>query len=460
MNELDQNNEYFPTYNGCVEVTNDFERMSKLENIENKENITVEPSTVSFLYFTQKLDTDLYKFTKRFLKGTGPFFDQMNRVQLAINTIKGLVLMNKKYIHCDMKPENIMLKKISESQANKLFKLGLRTLETSPGHTYQSFIIDFGLIVPKGERCEGGTPGFLAQEFFTNVSHNNFDGFGVAMMMIDIELAAQGLENISDVLAVSQTMKYNKKTSFKSSDKQNLNRMVLMKKIKFLLDSGNLIENNREEIVKLIPNIVSDLKTLNKDHPFESSDLTNFLYLNPLIFEALVMTAMSGFNYLSDFTKDINSNIFSLEKLATRYKAAISEENDVDTNTSNLQFAESFLRVQKSTKVFRRAYYDILFSMILEPGSRTLLSDGLSQIEHLLSKYKQENKADLKMMDEQAVEKAMANQNDRIDQSFKKSSMQVSDEEQTVRKKGIVEGIMNSRRKRMGSLYDRRRLAL
>lgn len=460
LNQLDKNNEFFPTYNGCVEVTKDFERVVNLESTENKEHVTVEASSVTFLYFTQKLDTDLFKFTKRFLAGTGPFFDQMNRVQLAINTMKGLVLMNKKYIHCDMKPENIMLKKISESHANNLFDLGLRTLETSPGHTYQSFIIDFGLIVPKGERCEGGTPGFLAQEFFTQDGHDNFDGFGVAMMMIDMELAAQELDNLSDVLAVSQSLKYKNKTYFKSKDRQDLNKMVLMKKIRFLLDSNGLIEESRKAIIELIPTIVSDLATSNKDQPFDSSDLTNFLFVNPHIYEALVMTAMSGFNYLSDFTKDINANIISLQKLASRYKTAISEEKDVETNTTNLQFAESFLRVQNSTKVFRRAYYDILFSMILGPQSRTLLSDGLSQIEKLLSEYKAENKADLKMMDEQAVEKAMANQNNRIDQSLRKSSKQGGDEEQSARKKGIVDQIMNSRRKRMGSLYDRRRLAL
>lgn len=440
LNSLDQKNLYFPRYDGCVEVTKDFRTLMNEQSTENTNNIETDANTITFLYYTQKLDSDLFKFTKNFVKRNEPFFDQISRVQLGINTIKGLIVMNEKYQHCDIKPENMMLKRINEEEARRLYEEGLTPIETSPGHTYQSFIIDFGLAVSKNTRCVGGTPGFLAQEFFTRDGHENIDTYAVGMMMIDTELAAQKLENLSDILAVSQTMKHKNKTSFVRNDISALDNSFLIKNIKLLLDSDHLIVGNRKTATEMYPKITSEVASKSKNSPWETTKPSSYMYLSPLVFETLVMTGMSGFNYISSFTKDINDSIKSLGIQITKYTTAISKQEEVQDNTANLKFANAMLRIQNSTKVFRRVYYDILFQMIVPKKTRFTLKQALKKIEDLLAQYKLDNKMDLKEMDMEMVRRTSDNQ--------------------TAQNKEFVDNVMESRRKRMNSIYDRRRLAL
>ena len=440
LNGLDQNNLYFPRYDGCVEVTQDFETLMKEQSTENTDNINTPDDTVTFLYYTQKLDTDLFKFTKNYIKQNGSFFNQINRVQLGINTIKGLILMNEKYQHCDIKPENMMLKNINEEEASRLNGEGLTPIETSPGHTYQSFIIDFGLAVPKNSRCIGGTPGFLAQEFFTSDSHKNIDTYAVGMMLIDNELASLKIDNLSDILAVSQSMKYKQKTVFAYNDKLSLNNSFLIKNIKVLLDHDQYSEQNRNMAKEIYPNIKSEVASKSKSNPWDSSKLSTYMYLSPLTFEALVMTGMSGFNYLRSFTKDINDSIDTLKGNITKYTTAITKHEDANANTDKLLLANAMLRVQNSTKIFRRAYYDILYQMIVAPHTRITLGKALEQIENLLTKYKSDNKIDLKNVDIEIVKRITDNQ--------------------SAQNKENLDKIMESRRNRMNSIYARRRLVL
>ena len=460
LDQMDEQNLYFPRYDGCVEVTKDFSDLMEQPSARNKEHITVDKNTATFLYFTQKLDTDLFKFTKKFQNGTGPFLNQMNRVQLAINTMKALLVMNQKYLHCDIKPENIMLKKVSNDRASELFQLGLKPLETSPSDIYQSFVIDFGLVVDKNIRCSGGTPGFLAQEFFTQGSHAQFDAFGVAMMMIDTEFASLGLENLSDVLAVSQTMKYKGISKFTSNDKVELNQTDLMKNIIFRLDKDEFVEDIRKLAIELYPPIVEELKRIDTTHPWGTYKPSVFLFQRPLVFEALVMAAMQGFNYNSPFTQDLADKMVSLKAAILQYKQDIAQQQEVQLNTQKLELAEAFLRTQLATKSFRRSYYDILFKMIQTPSVRLSLSGGLQQIQTLFAQFKKNNKADLKLVDMERTRNTTSNLTAIFDQAYQESRKQSEDQQMLNTRKEALDQHMQSRMHRMASIYQRRRIVL
>ena len=460
LDQMDEQNLYFPRYDGCVEVTQDFSDIGKLGTTKNKEHITVDPNTATFLYFTQKLDSDLFKFTKMFQRGLGPFLNQINRVQLAINTMKALLLMNEKYLHCDIKPENIMLKKIGINRANELFQLNLKPLEISPNDINQSFVIDFGLVAEKGTRCSGGTPGFLAQEYFTQGTHAQFDTYGVAMMMIDTELAAQKLENLSDIFAVSQVMKYKGISKFTNNDVNEVKDTTIMKNIIFRLDKDEFVQEIRELAIQLYPNIVSELKRVDSSHPWETYKPSTFLYTRPLVFEALVMAAMKGFNYNSPFTQDIASKIAAHNGNIVKLKQSIAQQQDVQKNTQKLELLEALVRIQQATKPFRRTYYDILFQMIQTPNIRLSMSEGLKQIESLLAQFKLNNKADLKLVDIEMANASINNTMGIFNQAYQESGKQSEDQQLFNTRKQNLDQAFESRRNRMASIYQRRMIVL
>ena len=466
VNTLDPDHLYLPRFDGCVEVTDDFRFLETEESVENKAFIKKNPNTATFLYFTQKLDIDLFKFINFYKKGLGPMFDQVNRIQLAINLFKGMSLFNQKYIHCDMKPENIMLKSISEEKTVELLTKNYKAIETGPGHNYQSFIIDFGLSVKKTQnqrnqgRCIGGTPGFFPPEMFNDESQNNFDVYGMAMLMIDLELANLKQSNLSDVFAPSHLMQYDGyDTRFPSKSITQLNKEKLYLAIKTILDSDSVKDQINESIQDFNPNFQTLISQSSKALQWGVNKPSEFLTLSPSIFDTLVMSVMSFFHLTPFFTHDVKSSIASLTEMLNEYKKEVQDGNNVESNQSNIEFAEASIRVQNEIKDLRREYYEILLDMIQPLERRKLFPEAIQEIENLLAEFKRKNKDDLRLLDEAKEESARALQMKRFSETSKRTGAPVN-QESSRRRQENIDQVMESRRKRMGSLYKRRRLML
>ena len=172
------------------------------------------------------------------------------------------------------------------------------------------------------------------------------------------------------------------------------------------------------------------------------------------------MSAMSGINYNGAFIKDINNKMVSTNAAIVKYKQKIQQQQDVEANTALLLLSEAYLRLQLATKTFRRNYYDLLFQMIQKPEVRLSLSAGLAQIESLFAEFKQTNKADIKLVDIERVSSASKNHIANIDKQFQESSRQEHDQQIADTQKQMVDQIMQSRRNRMASIYQRRRIVL
>lgn len=88
----------------------------------------------------------------------------LTRLRVFTNVGKALVTIIKKYSHCDLKPDNVMLKKVSPEQSFFLKNQGLMQLPLYPNEYYQVKLIDFGMAAEGSEnsrKCLGGTSQYL-----------------------------------------------------------------------------------------------------------------------------------------------------------------------------------------------------------------------------------------------------------------------------------------------------------
>ena len=204
LRDLDEKNLFFPKYYGFYDVTEYFQDLATLlfdeefipmlDQTENGKNALV--------IQMEKLDFDLSDYQLTLTDNWAPLYFH-TRCQIGESVLKGLVAMFPKYSHCDIKPQNIMAKMVNDDQIQDLSDDEIERIELFPGQFYQVKIIDFGVVVkgnPGERRCPGGSPGFLADEYFTIDSHALFDVFSMAVTMIDMEMALLGFEKFSDFL--------------------------------------------------------------------------------------------------------------------------------------------------------------------------------------------------------------------------------------------------------------------
>jgi hypothetical protein len=93
-----------------------------------------------------------------------------------------------------------MFKILTQSENYELHTNKVPVIKDLDNVTYQLKIIDLGLSVDsKNQKCEGGTPGYVPHEFFSLKSHNKFDVFSIAVVLLDMELAHLGYPNFSNI---------------------------------------------------------------------------------------------------------------------------------------------------------------------------------------------------------------------------------------------------------------------
>lgn len=292
LNNMDPGHLYFPEYDSCVEVTPEILKLSKKTSFAERELFTVNQHTITFLYFTEKLDRDLFYFNKAVSKGEQMNFTLVSRINFGINTLRGLEKLNVKYNHCDIKPENIMIKKITQEKANELKEAGVREMETMAGFNYQSFIIDFGLVVNRNAKCQGGTMGFLPPEWFNRTSQKKFDAYSVGVMLIDLELMSQDIEDLSTLFGYTQKMKRNGFVNFGPKPINDLNQSKLIKLIKRLLDNEETGQFIKKFALEDLENDYYGLDLTRLKSKLKEGKLSDHLYENVHVFESLVTGAV------------------------------------------------------------------------------------------------------------------------------------------------------------------------
>ena len=194
--------QFFPLVFSVYNVTDYFrflfENSTKSEEMETIFNPPEEKDiSVMIMEF---LDYGLFEYFKDIRNQKVKSFFH-SRLRLTLNIASALLSIDSKYTHCDIKPENIMLKQIDLDQVKYFENKNIYKLQLYPGKYFQVKVIDFGLAA-EGEkdsrRCKGGTPDFIPLEFFDgSQKHDKFDLFSLAIMMTDLELNESGLGDFS-----------------------------------------------------------------------------------------------------------------------------------------------------------------------------------------------------------------------------------------------------------------------
>jgi hypothetical protein len=132
LQTLDPKHVFFPEYFFFLDATEEFE--SEATTISDQailENLKMDDSHDVALFFMESMDWTLSAYHNNVLKNrTLSHF--VTRLRIFINVCNGLLKMFPLMCHCDLKPGNIMLKKISKKKSAKLVAEGHLSLRLSP----------------------------------------------------------------------------------------------------------------------------------------------------------------------------------------------------------------------------------------------------------------------------------------------------------------------------------------
>lgn len=413
LNGMDPNGLYFPKFNFCIEVTQEFINLeSNKQNLDNDEFIIKEDEKVPFLLSTQKLDLELEEFNEKYLRGKIGNFDLTNRMQLAINLLKGVVLMNTEVIICDLKLSNIMLKLISEQKALENQEHDLKVIELNAGEYFQLFIIDYGMATKNEKekvfRCPGGSPGYLSNEFFDNtkqISHDLVDIHAAGITLLNQELVKMRLENISDVLDFAQTIRYKKKSSFNMKDPNFIKYVIqseIMKVAIAIMDHDSFAQAFRARVKETIPNIknIAEQKVPGKKWDTDKPSL--FLYCHVQVFEVFMTSALYFFPNHSIFNNDLNNRIKTLsdkikgyQNLLSGVKVSEAVQPQINKYNEKILDATALINIYTAQKDLKIKYFRYLINLIDSKSKRPEGQEAINEIKLLMKNFKEGYISDL-----------------------------------------------------------------
>lgn len=258
INKMDTEGYYFTKYFFCVDITAERIKLNAASTTKNKEYVKAE-GKATFVYYTEKMDTDLYKYAKNARANKVKMFPVLERVKLGVHLTQGIEMISSKMEHCDIKPENIMLKKVAEDMVQGIKDSNVMLSKLGDDY-YVAKFIDFGMVQFKQKHskitCPGGTKGYFGQEYYTkNADNSGIDMFALGMNLIDLELTAHGFGMASDVLAQSHSMRRNQVYKFSNSVVQSISKMSAGKAIFTAIELPEVRERIMSEALEHTPGL-------------------------------------------------------------------------------------------------------------------------------------------------------------------------------------------------------------
>jgi serine/threonine protein kinase len=407
IGDLDPNGLYFPEFFGHFEVTDYFNSVYQNGMPSNaKRFLKPDSKTDMAVLITDFLELEAFQYFKLLEKRSIPSFFH-TRVKLLLNLGHALESVFDTFFHCDIKPENIMFKRINEDEVLRLKEFGIHRLELHPGEMYQVKIIDFGLseFGSLDERvCDGGTPDFLPMEFLiSRKSDPTFDLFALAMMFLDMELSELGFGAFSAFNNYTMSTIIPQLDFPKDDDKY---RMLNFPATKLF---GDFWKNP-----KYNPLFVTAFKNFsNKLIPFiqkysQSGNLYDvkydkFLLSNarvPLIFGNVGLRILWTEVYKNELMPRRVKKFSDLLAKAQENMEALKDKKDSEEYKQQSEKAEYFTLMMNhvQAEADSRIKFNLLMLDIVEKeaSQRMSLSDTLVAVNDILEQFMSVNESDLK----------------------------------------------------------------
>ena len=158
----------------------------------------------------------------------------IDRIRISINLFKGLSMIMDKSIHCDIKPDNLMIKVLDPIVARTYIPF----IKTTLGDLILIKYIDFGMTVEKTRRCQGGTYGYMAPEMFMPyLDHSKFDIFSLGVILVESEMTLLSKSSLSQVLKSIMFHQFKKKVMIDVKIRKELSELAFVKEIMSTMDA-------------------------------------------------------------------------------------------------------------------------------------------------------------------------------------------------------------------------------
>jgi serine/threonine protein kinase len=407
FNALDEENLFFPRLYKAYQADSFFmSQYSQCEGHKNENLLYVGSGREVAVLFMEFLSISLHGYFKQCQQySLNTLF--INRLRIFFNLGFGLLKIANNYNHCDIKPDNIMFKKITEAESLSLQEQGLEPLELTPNKFFQLQIIDYGMVVkgkPNKRRCTGGSPGYIPLEFFEkSETHEKFDLYSSVVMVVMSELLDLGFRKFEYVVGLGykfvKSLKTKKSASMRLSTEylNALNSINLMNLGKTLWESSTyslfLIESIQKYFKKpLISQILkSHSKTKIEELTFEKIYNHNGNALIPLAY-AIVETLYNYYYIPELLPKKIEE--YNNEKAIYEQKASEidNESEEFQQNQDMIRYYEAKITLENNEAEMKiRLINQMLIVLANPPKTRPTMSDTFGFIESLIEETGQNN---------------------------------------------------------------------
>jgi serine/threonine protein kinase len=366
----------------------DDEIKNALFHIQNEGLITIFMERLD-ISFTEVIELFLHKFHD------APFYERLN---LFILAMQGLEIINKDYLHCDIKPENIMLKKIPPEKAQEMISKNFIPFRTGKTSYYQLKYIDFGFTSDgskKKRKCRGGTAGYLPKEYYDkDLDSQKFDVFSLGITLLDAELInmnLQGFNSFQDILdAVIEEYdeKYDEddeeaEYEFSKEQQEEIKNYNLYEEIKEVV-----FQEEKEKLLKNLETIYPDIVDIASDQDPELEYLEinpeEYLFIEPYLCNAILFEGLKIY-----FNKSFQGKFVTQEK--EKWQQKIDEtQAELNNDTSNeklkkkLEIENKLMDITDLMMKLRLDSINVLLGMAeFSPKNRLSLSEALEAMNKL-----------------------------------------------------------------------------
>jgi serine/threonine protein kinase len=342
---------YFPKYYGAYDVTSYFKTLITSNTPTDIKKFLGGKSKSSknvLIINMELLDLEMADYQQQILSNiTKPYLH--TRLKIGESIANALILFYDRYSHCDLKPKNIMAKKLNDEEIARLAEQGIDRIELYPGEFYQVKVIDFGVVAEghsNTRKCNVGASAFTPPEFFLKGSHKNFDVFSLAMIMLDNELASIGNDFFSLVQDVwVDCLKYHMSITDEQSkalDSLPYSQMIDLysTNTKYKTKFFKKLRENFPELDELISQKMDQKKP-------EEIKFNTIKYANPFLTKQIFITALEIY-VENDF---IQSKKEKNTELLKKYEMGYVDANEMDHDSEAYKMKMDRLSLMFNEKV-------------------------------------------------------------------------------------------------------------
>lgn len=329
LNEQENGLIFFPKLYGCFEMTslvNDIGSSIDLKTLNPMgiSNISHSEEEGMLTVFTEKLEFSMFN-VMTLIKKKEFKINGHNRLNMFEQGVLALSIMDPIFTHCDIKPENIMFKQIEPSEVSNFYEKGISPVRFIDNAYYNLNFIDFGLVAIADEKskreCQGGTPGFIPKEYFTNgKTHEKFDVYSLGMAFLDLELNTLGFEDFSQIDSLFFLTHQSGSRTFSELNLNKLSGLGLVLKMKKVMVSKNYKSTFLTLLAQDYPYLKMTIESGQTPQEYMKINPLEFLDQDIYTFRQMMLTAIKVyFNYhlsqknVPELTQTLDQEIEQIE---------------------------------------------------------------------------------------------------------------------------------------------------